>query len=381
MAFDHKAAGKSKWWVWSAWAMLAAGLLIAPPLIGAFLTGKPLSQYLSLQPSTIYVEHPPFSWPVFILLTLLILSCLLPLLYRLVRVSGSPPPQRCSFPWWGWLGLVLIILNWSLAWADFDTPSNWQRYTFMPLWLGYILVINALGVRRSGSCLMLDQPGKFLLLFPASTLFWWFFEYLNHFVHNWYYIGPSISPLTRVLTASLSFSTVLPAVMSTTYWMATFPQMHQAYTRYWQLKIPCPRVLAAIGLAASTLSLFCLGAWPDAFYPLVWISPLIVLLSLQILAGKQTVFSSLQEGDWRPFCLPALASLQCGFFWELWNYGATPSWRYNIPYVDRFHLFEMPLLGYAGYLPFGLECILTASLLGIKVFILPVASHTSKKSP
>lgn len=31
-------------------------------------------------------------------------------------------------------------------------------------------------------------------------------------------------------------------------------------------------------------------------------------------------------------------------------------WQYTNPYVDVLHLFEMPLLGYAGYLPFCLEC-------------------------
>jgi hypothetical protein len=33
-----------------------------------------------------------------------------------------------------------------------------------------------------------------------------------------------------------------------------------------------------------------------------------------------------------------------------------------VPYVQRFQLFEMPLLGYAGYLPFGLECALVMDL-------------------
>jgi len=29
---------------------------------------------------------------------------------------------------------------------------------------------------------------------------------------------------------------------------------------------------------------------------------------------------------------------------------------YEIPYVNVLHVFEMPLLGYAGYLPFGVLC-------------------------
>jgi len=38
-------------------------------------------------------------------------------------------------------------------------------------------------------------------------------------------------------------------------------------------------------------------------------------------------------------------------------------WIYSIPYIDRFHLFEMPILGYSGYLPFGLECAVVSELL------------------
>jgi hypothetical protein len=50
--------------------------------------------------------------------------------------------------------------------------------------------------------------------------------------------------------------------------------------------------------------------------------------------------------------------LICGFFWELWNWKSLAKWIYTVPFVERWHVFEMPLLGYAGYLPFGLECLL-----------------------
>jgi len=53
----------------------------------------------------------------------------------------------------------------------------------------------------------------------------------------------------------------------------------------------------------------------------------------------------------------ALAALICGFFWELWNIGSLARWHYAIPFVDRYPLFAMPLLGYGGYLPFGLICL------------------------
>jgi len=40
----------------------------------------------------------------------------------------------------------------------------------------------------------------------------------------------------------------------------------------------------------------------------------------------------------------------------MWNWPSAAKWIYTVPYVDRWHVFEMPLLGYAGYLGFGLEC-------------------------
>jgi len=52
----------------------------------------------------------------------------------------------------------------------------------------------------------------------------------------------------------------------------------------------------------------------------------------------------------------ALAAIICGFFWEMWNFYSFAKWEYKIPFVDVFHIFEMPVLGYAGYIPFGLLC-------------------------
>jgi hypothetical protein len=51
----------------------------------------------------------------------------------------------------------------------------------------------------------------------------------------------------------------------------------------------------------------------------------------------------------------SVGCLICGLFWEMWNFYSWPKWVYRIPYADVFHLFEMPLAGYLGYIPFSLE--------------------------
>jgi hypothetical protein len=46
----------------------------------------------------------------------------------------------------------------------------------------------------------------------------------------------------------------------------------------------------------------------------------------------------------------------------MWNYYSLAKWIYSVPYVHRFSLFEMPLLGFAGYLLFGLECTVVGNI-------------------
>ena len=48
------------------------------------------------------------------------------------------------------------------------------------------------------------------------------------------------------------------------------------------------------------------------------------------------------------------ATLFTGVFWEMWNYYSLPKWYYTIPYVGFWKVFEMPILGYAGYPFFGI---------------------------
>ncbi len=40
----------------------------------------------------------------------------------------------------------------------------------------------------------------------------------------------------------------------------------------------------------------------------------------------------------------------------MWNYYSLAKWEYGVPFVQKYLVFEMPILGFAGYLPFGLEC-------------------------
>lgn len=340
-------------------------LLLGLPLLGVILADKPVAPYLEFPPITRYVVHAVFSWPVLVGLSLFTLACVLPFVRVLWRhrhqaESMKAPVRR--FPWWGWLGLACTAGFWVLAWTRYTWFAPVQAFSFAPLWMGYIVVINALTWRRTGSCLMIRQPRLFFMLFVASAAFWWFFEYLNRFVQNWYYVGVSdYSAFEYFFHATLPFATVLPAVISTREWLASYNGLSVGLDTGLCVSVCRPRLWATAIFIAAVFGLLGIGLWPNQLYPLVWVAPLLLIVSSQVLLGHSTVFDSVAKGDWRTLWLSALAAVQCGFFWEMWNYYSLAKWEYSIPYVHRFEIFEMPILGYAGYLPFGLECAVVAA--------------------
>lgn len=343
------------------------GLLIGLPLAGVWLDGKPVGRYLEIPPRVAEVRHEPFSWPVFLAMLGFVVLVLWPMLARVLSSrSGSSSAAVNSarpLPWWGWAGIAWTCLAWAVAWNRFGWMSPLQQHTFTPLWLGYIVSVNAWAEKRVGRCPLLDRPRAFAALFPLSAGFWWFFEYLNRFTQNWLYEGVGEPTAWEyVLEATIPFATVLPAVVSMQALLATFPRVSAGLDRFVPVRIRRKTTTAWISLAAAAAALFALGIRPDVLFPLVWVAPPAVLLSVQHLLGRPTALAPLEQGDWRGVWTAALAALVCGFFWELWNWGSLAHWQYAIPYVHRFQLFAMPALGYAGYLPFGVECLVIADL-------------------
>ena len=348
--------------------VVLGGMLLGLPLLGVYLAGYPLNRYLEFPPKTQYIEHAPFSWPAFTVITATILAVVLPLAQRGIQAYKKRPQKAVeltptAFPWWGWIGVIVGSFAWILAWTRFSWFIPYQPHTFSPLWFSYIVVVNALCVRQTGHSLMTDRPGFFLLLFPVSAVFWWFFEFLNRFVQNWYYTGAEFSPWAYFWYATLPFTTVLPAVLSTKQWLQSANWIKHCYgdmrpIRFWQ-----PRKAAVCILLLSAAGLAGIGLRPNYLFPLLWISPLLILVCLQTLMKERHIFSVIVAGDWHGAVAAALAALVCGFFWEMWNYFSLAKWAYSVPLVHRFQIFEMPLLGYGGYLPFGLECMVIGAML------------------
>ncbi len=341
-------------------------MLLGLPLLGVICTGRPIEAYLEFPPRTRYVDHAPFSRPVFWGLAAFLIGTIAPFLVRgLVRRPEGVGAKQVSFrpfPWWGWAGIGICAVAWALAWGRFSWVGPFQGHTFTPLWLGYILAMNGLVYRRTGRSPLTHHTGAYLALFPISAAFWWFFEYLNRFVQNWYYVGENFDAWSYFWFATLPFSTVLPAVLGTREWLQSFSWPAKRFQGFMPIRVQRTRAPAWVVLAGAGTGLALIGVRPNFLYPLLWISPLLIIVSLEILFTEPHVFSPVRRGAWDGIVTAALAALICGFFWEMWNIFSAAKWVYSIPYVHRFEIFEMPLLGYAGYLPFGLECVAVAGL-------------------
>ncbi len=344
-------------------------MLIGLPLTGVIVSGKPLALYFEFPPRTVYVIHAEFSWWAFTATTLFIVVVVFPFLNRIVRlrVRGEENPVPAAYyPWWGWLALAWLGVVWLLAWNRFTWFAPFQPFTFSMLWLGYIVIVNALTWWRTGRCMLVDRPGYFLALVPLSATFWWYFEYLNRFVQNWLYIDiGTLGPWDYFWQATLPFATVLPAVLGTRELLTTFPGINGGLENVWSMTSKHLKRIAWILLMLSAVGLAAIGVWPNALFSLLWLAPLALITALQIIRDEKTILDGPVKGDWREIWQGALAGLVCGFFWEMWNFGSLAHWEYSVPLVQRFEIFHMPLLGYSGYLPFGLECLAVAKLLDV----------------
>lgn len=258
--------------------------------------------------------------------------------------------MKPGFPRYGWAGLGLTIIFWGINWFGSGLRTHWA---FFPMWLGYCLVIDALVWWRTGTSLLRRSPRKYVGLFVISALVWWLFEALNLRTQNWTYLGAEeFSPLQYAFWTTLSFTTVVPAVFGSAEFIASF-RFIQRLGR--GPIIRADKITTISFFVAGWFMLVLLLIWPQTFFPFIWLSIYFISEPLNVWLGNRSLAEWTGRGDWRPVISLWLGVLLTAFFWEMWNYFSYPKWVYHVAWGGWLHIFEMPLLGYGGYLPFSLE--------------------------
>jgi hypothetical protein len=276
-------------------------------------------------------------------------------------VTGVASPAagaRGRFPRYGWLGIGLVGLFWSLDWG---LPGLRTHWVFFPLWLGYCLVVDAAARWQTGTSLLTRSWRRYVGLFVLSAPVWWVFELLNTRTHNWVYVGAQEFSLPSfAFWTTLDFTIVVPAVFGSAELMASLPFVRRL--RAGPVIRP-DRATTLVFFAVGCIGLGLLWTWPAIFFPFVWISLYFIIEPANVWLGNPTLAEWTQRGDWRPVAALWLGVLLTAFFWEMWNFFSFPKWIYHVPWGNWFHIFEMPLLGYGGYLPFSLELFAVYNLI------------------
>jgi len=257
-----------------------------------------------------------------------------------------------------------MVLAWIASWSPQHPLSS---LSFFLLWVGFIFTLDGIAYMRRGTSFWQNHPRKFLQMFVFSIPFWWLFEFLNYRVQNWHYIldKPFGIPYNNVMfnvLATLCFSTVLPAVMEVSAIITSFPAFKPKLgpkdsepfvPHQW---VALQFILGVIGISAALI-------WPHYAFGLIWLGPLLILDSVNVVLGNRSALGHLIAGDFKFLIAIPFATLITGFFWEMWNYWSLPKWYYTVPFVGFAKIFEMPALGFTGYLPFGLELFALYQLL------------------
>lgn len=259
----------------------------------------------------------------------------------------------------GWVGLLIIGAAEALLFAGQRPVGEW----FTPLvWTGYILFVDGWVRARTGHSYLTTRRRELVGVATASVGCWWLFELYNapRFWRGggdlqglwWQYqnLEPNFS--LRLVGYTWAFATIFPALFLTAEALRASVLAGLRGRRPFRLP---PWGLAAsiwLGAVAVTLPFLVVSRW---LAPLVWLGYALLLEPINYRRGALSWLREVEAGDYRTLAALLASGLCCGVLWEFWNFWALTKWTYTLPYGGEWKLFEMPVLGYLGFLPFALE--------------------------
>lgn len=281
------------------------------------------------------------------------------------KPAATPPsPVRRPMPWFGWLGLGIMILSEILLLLR----SHPMAELFTPImWTAYILFVDGWIWARGHKSFFKDEKLQWPMLALFSILIWVMFEAFNFSVHAWWYENSPSNLFVRELLYAWAYATIIPAMLRTRSLFGTFDFFQR--THPWKIKIT-PFWLAVsfiTGLAFTFLPLMFDHYISNLLIPFVWIGLIFLIEPINYRIGAPSVFHDIGEGK-ISFLLQLLAAgFVCGLLWESWNGQAVLHqgiiWKYHINQL--YHIViagtdlkigQMPILGFLGYPPFIWEC-------------------------
>jgi hypothetical protein len=255
-----------------------------------------------------------------------------------------------------YLGLIGLAAAATLLAVGLPFMQVWF-YCFA--WWSFLLIMDSLNVRRLGTSPLRESWAQFLFMACLSVPVWLVFELFNLRLKNWTYRGLPQSLPERWLGYFIAFATVIPAVWELAlFFQGFFKNRYVAFFR-----LPVGPFLLRLSVMSGALSLALSVVWPRLFFPFVWIGFIFLLEPINYRRQTPSLLADLQSGQGNRLASWALAGLAAGFVWELLNFWAGSHWEYTLPYFNFWRVFQMPVFGYGGFIPFALEVFAAYSFL------------------
>jgi len=257
------------------------------------------------------------------------------------------------FPAYGWVGLAALAIAEWLMFRGIEPVATF----FTPIaWTAYALIADAGVFSIRGHSRLRNSAAEFARLALLSVPLWLIFEAYNLRLANWTYVGGLPLPLpVRWLAYGWAFATIWPGIFLTADLIESFgwwekPVRPIVFSRRAENAF---MIAGAILLIVPIVLPRPLGSF---LFGAVWVGFVFLLDPINFRLGLPSFETDLAAGRVGRFFSFLVSGWVCGWLWEFWNFWAAAKWNYIFPIMQREKIFEMPVLGYLGFLPFALEC-------------------------
>jgi hypothetical protein len=260
--------------------------------------------------------------------------------------------ERPGFPFYGFFGLAIIVIGELLLFLRVSVVPIY----FTPIeWSGYILFVDGLNYRIRRESLIRSRPTEFLVMLPWSVFCWLVFELYNLYLQNWIYTGLPQNIIARAIGYVWSFASIFPAVLETADLLQV--AFERLKVKAFKISRPALYVCITLGFLCLSIPMFLAQSTARYFIPFLWLGFALLLEPINFVLGGRSLFRYFEQGELKQLLSLMLSAVVCGVLWEFWNYWAEARWIYNLPFSwSGPKIFEMPLLGFLGFIPFAIEC-------------------------
>lgn len=263
------------------------------------------------------------------------------------------------------LGVILISIGFFLSQYN---VRPFIDFNFHLTWFGFLLISDKIAYKLSGKSIFSNFQ-NFIMLAFASSFFWWFYEWINIFLKNWFYPTKHLYEQTEWgILSTAAFATVLPHLVISSNIISGVIKNNIFFVKS-KISLQLAILLMFLGLISLALVIYL----PIYFFLLVWIVVLLVLDPINAMQGRRSLLVQLLKMNLKPLILLAVAALVAGFWWETINY-FVPKWTYpiaawfwDLPAPITTKYVQMPLAGFLGYIPFIYSAFAFIEFLQIKI--------------